>query len=197
MATTRTEAVLVGAVNRVKDPVTGLDHLVATHESHGVTMPVRVSFEARDERPLPRGWLVEAPSERLLELVARHGLVHERLAVARRARVRVFANAARTESPRPFQNHALATFTGSDVERELELPAGTLFVPSQQPRMRLAFVLFEPASDDGFGTWGALGLEPDLIDVGAPGGGATVAGAAGAPASSGQRYEALALIDWK
>jgi hypothetical protein len=110
--------------------------------------------------------------------------------------VRILADATRSESPRPFQNHALATFAGTEVERDLEVPAGALFVPAQQPRARLAFVLFEPASDDGFGTWGALGLEPD-IDVGAPGSGASVAGAASAPATSAQRFEALALLDWK
>jgi hypothetical protein len=163
-------------VRAEKDPVTGLDHKVTTHESHAVRMPVRVTFEGRDERPLPKAWLVARPSDRLLDLVARHGLASERLAAPRRARVRVLANAQRTESKRPFQGHALATFTGRDAERELELPAGALVVPSDQPRVRLAFVLFTPTSDDGLGTWGALGLEPD---------------------SEGSRFEALQLLDWK
>jgi hypothetical protein len=199
MATTRTEEVLVGAVTRVKDPVTGLDHLVRSNESHAVSMEVHVHFEGREERPLPRGWLVERPNEKLLAVVARHGLVHERLASPRRARVRVLSNAIRSESPRPFQGHALATFAGTETERDLELPAGALFVAAQQPRARLAFVLFEPASDDGFGTWGLLGLEPD-IDVGTPGEGGSASdggGAEVAPAKSAQRFEALRLLDWK
>lgn len=199
MVATRTEEVLVGAVTRVKDPVTGLDHLVRTQESHPVSMEVRVSFAGRDERPLPRGWLVERPGEKLLALVARHGLASERLAAPRRARVRVLADAKRSESPRPFQGHALATITGTETERDVELPAGALFVPAEQPRSRLAFILFEPASDDGLATWGLLGLAPD-IDVGTPGNGPSATGAAGAPAAAAaerQRYEALALIEWK
>ena len=175
LAKTRDDDVLVGAVRVEKDPVTGLDHLVTTHESHAVRMPVRVTFEGRDERPLPKAWLVARPSDRLLDLVARHGLASERLAAPRRARVRVLANAQRTESKRPFQGHPLVTFTGTDAERELELPAGALVVPTDQPRSRLAFVLFTPTSDDGLGTWGALNLEPD---------------------GEGQRFEALQLLDW-
>jgi hypothetical protein len=197
MVAARTEEVLVGAVIRVKDAVTGLDHLVRTKESHPVSMEIRVAFEGRDERPLARGWLVERPSERLLALVARHGLAFERLPSPRRARVRVLASATKSESPRPFQGHALATFAGSARERDVELPAGALFVPAQQPRARLAFVLFEPESDDGLGTWGLLGLEPD-IDVGAPGGGdgPKGGGAEVAPVTSPQRFEALRLLDW-
>jgi hypothetical protein len=176
MATTREDDVLVGAVRAEKDSVTGLDHMVTTRESHAVRMPVRVTFDGRDEHPLPRGYVVLHPSEKLLDLVARHGLSSERLAAPRRARVRVLANAERTEAKRPFQGHALATFTGTEAERELEVPAGALVVPTDQPRSRLAFVLFEPTSDDGFGTWGVLNLEPD---------------------DQGSRFEALRVLDWR
>ncbi len=41
------------------------------------------------------------------------------------------------------------------------LAAGTLVVPADQPLARLAFVLLEPTSDDGFGTWGLLSSVTD------------------------------------
>ena len=176
MAKTRDDDVFVGAVRSEKDPVTGLDHLVTTHESHAVRMPVHVTFEGRDEHLLPRAFVVLHPSDRLLDLVARHGLSSERLAAPRRAHVREFTKAERTESKRPFQGHALATFTGTDAERDLELPAGTLVVPTSQPRSRLAFVLFTPTSDDGLGTWGVLNLEQD---------------------DAGSRFEAMQVLDWR
>lgn len=176
MAKTRDDDVLVGAVRAEKDAVTGLDHMVTTHETHAVRMPVHVTFEGKDDHPLPKGWLVIHPSDRLLALIDAHGLASERLADARAARVRLLADAKRTESARPFQGHALATFTGTESERDLELPPGALFVPAAQPRVRLAFVLFTPTSDDGLGTWGVLGLEPD---------------------AAGSRFEALQLLEWK
>ena len=36
------------------------------------------------------------------------------------------------------------------------MPAGSLFVPANQPLARLAFYLLEPESDDGLVTWNII-----------------------------------------
>lgn len=52
--------------------------------------------------------------------------------------------------------HKLRTLTGQWEPAGQTLPAGSLIVPMDQPLARLAFVLFDPRSDDGFMTWNIL-----------------------------------------
>ena len=62
---------------------------------------------------------------------------------------------------RPFQGHRLKTFTGEWVGKSILIPKGALYVPAAQPLARLAFVLFQPESDDGLGTWGLIDVVGD------------------------------------
>jgi len=52
--------------------------------------------------------------------------------------------------------HKLRTLTGQWERVEQTLPAGSLVVPMDQPLARLAFILFDPRSDDGFMAWNIL-----------------------------------------
>jgi hypothetical protein len=52
--------------------------------------------------------------------------------------------------------HKLRTLTGAWEPTEQALPAGSLVVPMDQPLARLAFILFDPRSDDGLMTWNIL-----------------------------------------
>ena len=57
---------------------------------------------------------------------------------------------------RPFQGHEQATVSGSYEKTNIELPAGTVKVPLDQPLARLVFYLLEPQSDDGVAAWDLL-----------------------------------------
>jgi hypothetical protein len=52
--------------------------------------------------------------------------------------------------------HKLRTITGKWEAAAQTLPAGSLLVPMDQPLARLAFVLLDPRSDDGFLAWNIL-----------------------------------------
>jgi hypothetical protein len=52
--------------------------------------------------------------------------------------------------------HKLRTITGAWEATEQAIPAGSLVVPMDQPLARLAFILFDPRSDDGFMAWNIL-----------------------------------------
>jgi hypothetical protein len=60
--------------------------------------------------------------------------------------------------------HKMRTLTGKWETTEQTVPAGSLIVPMDQPLARLAFLLFDPRSDDGFMAWNildaALGASP-------------------------------------
>ncbi len=65
--------------------------------------------------------------------------------------------------------HKLRTLTGKWEPVDQAIPPGSLIVPMDQPLARLAFILFDPRSDDGFLTWnildGLLGDKPQYYPV--------------------------------
>ena len=52
--------------------------------------------------------------------------------------------------------HKMRTVTGKWEALDQSLPAGSIIVPMDQPLARLAFILFDPRSDDGFMAWNIL-----------------------------------------
>ena len=52
--------------------------------------------------------------------------------------------------------HKLRTLTGAWERTGQTIPAGSLVIPMDQPLARLAFILFDPRSDDGFMAWNIL-----------------------------------------
>ncbi len=67
---------------------------------------------------------------------------------------------------RDFEGHKLRTITGAWQPAEETLRAGSLIVPMDQPLARLAFMLLDPRSDDGFMAWNIL--DPVLGQSSAP-----------------------------
>jgi hypothetical protein len=65
--------------------------------------------------------------------------------------------------------HKLRTLTGKWEATEQVAPAGSIVVPMDQPLARLAFILFDPRSDDGLMTWnlldGLMGDKPEFYPV--------------------------------
>lgn len=77
-----------------------------------------------------------------------------------------------TQEPNEFRGaapHKLRTIAGRWEATEQPLPAGSLLIPMDQPLARLAFILLDPRSDDGFLAWnildGLLGDQPRYYPV--------------------------------
>jgi hypothetical protein len=70
-----------------------------------------------------------------------------------------FAIEQSTQDQREFTGaapHKLRTLTGKWEPTEQTIPAGSIIVPMDQPLARLAFILFDPRSDDGLMAWNVL-----------------------------------------
>ncbi len=68
-----------------------------------------------------------------------------------------FKVATNTLDTREYQGtHKARTLTGAWEATEQTLPAGSLVIPMDQPLARLAFILMDPRSDDGFMWWNIL-----------------------------------------
>ncbi len=70
-----------------------------------------------------------------------------------------FAIEQSTQDQQEFRGaapHKLRTLTGQWQPVEQTLPVGSIVIPMDQPLARLAFILFDPRSDDGLMTWNIL-----------------------------------------
>ena len=65
--------------------------------------------------------------------------------------------ASNTLADREYQGtHKMRTLTGEWMGTNLSLPPGSIIIPMDQPLARLAFILLDPRSDDGFMSWNIL-----------------------------------------
>ena len=152
--------ILVGDVETRPHPVTGKPMTVMKESvARPVLMQDYAGFAPLDAVEAPRAYLVPAGThgalvDRLATLLARHGIVVERLASPAAIDVEAVTPGAITRSERLFQGHREVKLAGATrARRTLQAPAGSLRVSMGQPLARLIFHLLEPTSDDGIVTW--------------------------------------------
>ena len=121
-----------------------------------VAMPVYDRFEGTRTRTIPQGWALDPAYPEAAERLRQHGIRVVALPSARRVRGESFVPDSVIRAPRPFQGHQEVRVEGSWTAGTLNLPAGTLIVPADQPLVLLAAILLEPESDDGLATWNFL-----------------------------------------
>ena len=153
--------ILVGDVETKPHPTTGKPMTVMKENvARPLLMQDYAGFAPIDPVQTPRAYLIPTDGTRavlvgrLSALLARHGVVTERLASPIAVEVEAVTAGAITRSERVFQGHRevkLADVTRA--RRLLQAPAGSLRVSMGQRLARLIFHLLEPTSDDGVITW--------------------------------------------
>ncbi len=145
--------VLMGAVDTVLNPYTGLPMRRRLDVRRPVRMPDYTTFEGIEYARVPRAYLVPPQLVRVVERLETHGLRLRRLERAQTMLVERFRVDSTAQAAREFQGHRERTVFGAWETAEEAVPAGTLIVDLMQPLGRLAFVLLEPRSDDGLLNW--------------------------------------------
>ncbi|HSM14473.1 MAG TPA: hypothetical protein VLA66_10445, partial [Thermoanaerobaculia bacterium] len=107
-------------------------------------------------RPRPRGYLLLAGWPEIEERIAAHGLRFERL----EAPVALEVEVARAVDPEfespPFQGRTRVTAKIVWERGKRTAPAGSLWIPADQPDFELAVQLFEPEAPDSLFSWGLM-----------------------------------------
>lgn len=161
-ASTDKVEILVGDVTKVPNPNSGRDMNAMAPLALPVQMREYITFNATRMLALPKGWVIpknSADSPRLsaaLERLRLHGIKIQEVVDGVQLAVERFSISEITKQPRPFQGHQEARARGEYANAQLTVPAGSLFIPANQPLARLAFYLIEPESDDGLVTWNLL-----------------------------------------
>jgi len=148
--------VLVGEVERVQADDRPL-RLVRGDEATPETMPVVRRFRATRQRRLPRAWAVQHATAEVKQRLQWHGVTFTELEQGATRRAERFAVDKKRKPKRPFQGHQELVLEGHwQPAEDLELLAGTLIVPADQPLARLAATLLEPESEDSLSSWNFL-----------------------------------------
>jgi hypothetical protein len=148
--------VLLGEVDTLVNPYTGLPFLRRRDVRRPVTMADYTTFQGTEFVRAPRYYLVGPEARRVIERLEAHGVRLRRLAEARTVEGERFRLDSSWTQPREFQGHRERTVTGAWVAARVELPAGTVLIEVAQPLGRLAVILLEPRSDDGLLNWNFL-----------------------------------------
>jgi hypothetical protein len=101
----------------------------------------------------PRGYLITAQDDRVLDNLLAHGVVVERLTAPATVEVEVFTATAVRGAGRLNQGHYTTSVEGTYAVEERTLSAGTWLVRTAQQLGPLAAALLEPESDDGLTAW--------------------------------------------
>ena len=164
--------ILMGGVVEERNPFSGRIMLRRTDESRVERMPEFGTFRPTVTERVPAVYVIPpgpAPQQQggfgrpadpigdLVERLGAHGVRTETLEAPRTMQVERFRIESTQVAEREFQGHRERTIEGEwEAATTMELPAGTVLVPMDQPLARLAFHLLEPRADDGFANWALL-----------------------------------------
>jgi hypothetical protein len=135
--------ILVGDVTSVPNPRSGREMRAMAPVAVPVMMKEYGTFAATRSLPLPKGWVIPraADGSRLSAAIDRlrwHGVRVEEISDEVQVPVERFSIGELTKAPKPFQGHQEARLTGTFDRAQLTVPAGSLYIPANQPLARLA-----------------------------------------------------------
>lgn len=145
--------ILVGAVEKVKNPRSGKDMTSMLEDSVTPMMMEDIGmFAATRSVRVPQAYVFKY-DKAIVDKLKQHGIKVEELKADTDLTVETFTIDTATKATRPFQGHLEAKITGKYATEKVSFPAGTIVVRTGQPLGRLVFYLLEPESEDGLGTW--------------------------------------------
>ncbi|WP_199100342.1 M14 family metallopeptidase [Dyella sp. ASV21] len=117
----------------------------------------------------PAAYAIPAQWDQIIAKLDAHGIGYQRLTRA----VKVKAGTYQLDHPqwanKPFEGHLmLRDFQLSEVNREVELPAGSVIVPMNQRGANVAIHLLEPQAPDSLLRWGFLNAIFEIKEYGEP-----------------------------
>jgi len=111
------------------------------------------SFKDTVSATLPRGYVIPAEMDSIVELLQLHGIKVTKLDKNTRFSGESFYIESYNKSPRKFEGHQMASIEGIFKAREMTAKQGDYIVELTQPLANLIFYMLEPQSDDGLVTW--------------------------------------------
>ena len=151
--------ILLGEVRNSRNPYSGEPMRERLDVRRLERMPDYTSFEASVTTIAPAAYLVLPSETETMDRLAAHGIETWVLDRGGPFDVQRFTVDSVSVSELEYQRRRQTTLFGSWTDATVELPAGTVVVPVDQPLGRIAALLLEPTSDDGLVAWSVLELD--------------------------------------
>ena len=150
--------ILMGAVIEEVNPYSGEVILLREDIVELERLPAGISFEGTAWERAPQAYLLSPEAHILAARLRAHGIEIEPLPEGGwRGEAEVFRIESIRTAPQPFQGRTEQGVEGTwEAAGTVEIPSGGWRLPVHQPLGRLAVLLLEPRSDDGFLAWGFL-----------------------------------------
>jgi hypothetical protein len=148
--------ILMGAVQEQRHPASGEIILLRQEVSTPTSMYEYGGFIASETETAPDAYYVLPDAEDAIDRLRAHGVITVPAPTQNQVVVERFVIDSTTVAAREFQGHNERNVFGHWEEGVEVLPEGTIAVPVDQSLGRLAFMLLEPRSDDGFANWALL-----------------------------------------
>jgi hypothetical protein len=148
--------VWMGAVDEERNPYTGATIYRRRDERTVERMPDYGAFEATEVAVAPAAYLVPADLTRVIERLEAHGVRLARLDADVDLELSAFRIDSTRAVEREYEGQRPRQVWGEWEPGRQAARAGAVVVPVRQALGRLAVMLLEPRSDDGFLTWNLL-----------------------------------------
>jgi hypothetical protein len=178
--------ILMGDASEVVNPYSGERMLRRLDVSTPDPMWEYGTYTPTETERVPAAYLIPPDLTEVLARLEAHGVRTTTLPSARSIQVERFRIDSTSVSPQPFQGHQERILFGSYETVTETVPAGTRVVPVDQPLGRLAFILLEPRSADGFLNWNVVDRAMGMVL--APAGRGGRGGRGGQPSQPASHY---------
>lgn len=121
------------------------------------TMPIFDRFAPSRTRPVPAAYWFGAEHQAVADLLVRHGVTVERLAMPWSGEAQAFVVGEAVQAEQPFQGHRLFRLEGAFEARPLNAGTDGFLVRTAQRLGPLVFHMLEPEGLDGAAAWGFFG----------------------------------------
>ncbi len=111
------------------------------------------SFKDTVSALLPKGYIIPASLDTIVELLRQQGVKVTTLEKNQRFSGESFFIEKWNKSPRKFEGHNMVSVEGTFNAREMLAKKGDFIVDMAQPLANLIFYMLEPQSDDGLLSW--------------------------------------------
>ena len=145
--------ILMGEVRQEIHPYTGEVIYSRLDVRRPEVMPEFGAFKTDLSTRAPREYYLSGEHWRILEVLRTHGIQMEFLDADIEVDVERFRIDSTGVDVRPFEQHNQRSVAGAYERLRMEIPSGWVRIPVSQPLGRLAVLLLEPQSDDGFLNW--------------------------------------------
>lgn len=145
------------AWTQVISPVTGRPRLVYDPKTPmSIPMPVYRRAKPTVTAPRPAAYLVPAGWPRVEERLAAHGVRFTKLAEPRTLAVGTYRASEPKFEPAPYQGRIRVSAKVARSTETRTVPAGSLYVPLDDPLAPVAIHLLEPEGPDSLFSWGEM-----------------------------------------